>query len=537
MSNQRQGFDCDVVVVGAGAAGAAAAWRLSTEGLKVVCLEQGSRVDPARYPSTSSDWELEKLTKFSPFPGVRQGPSDYPIDDDDSAIAVANFNAVGGSTILYSGHFPRFHPSDFRVATLDNVADDWPISYRDLEPYFALNDKMMGVAGLEGDPAYPPITNLLPPVPMGKVGSFLGDGFNRLGWHWWPAYSAIATRSVGHRAQCINLGPCNAGCSQGAKGSVDVTYWPSALANGVDLRTESCVREVVLNDDDSVRGVLVVRPDKSEYFLSARAVVLACSGIGTPRVLLASTSPRFPNGLANRSGMVGRRLMLHPCGYIEGLFSEDLESHLGPQGCVISSQEFYESDPSRGFVRGFTFQVLRGPSPVETAVNGMLRREIRWGENHHDDFERRFGHIASMAVIVEDLPDDENRVTLDDMQVDRFGLPGVKVTYELGENSKKMMSYALSRGRELMVAAGAQRTSAFGPVRETGWHLMGTTRMGNDASTSVVNQFGRCHDLKNLYIADSSIFVTSGGVNPTSTLQALALWVADHMKKDLATRT
>ena len=143
----------DVLIIGAGASGAAAAWSLSETNLKIVCLEQGAFMNPDEYPSTKVGWEAMKYDKFNVSPNVRKLQSDYPINDLESPIAIANFNAVGGSTILYSGHFPRFHPSDFKVNELDGVADDWPMNYYDLEPFFNLNDKMMGVSGLSGDPA------------------------------------------------------------------------------------------------------------------------------------------------------------------------------------------------------------------------------------------------------------------------------------------------------------------------------------------------------------------------------------------------
>jgi choline dehydrogenase-like flavoprotein len=162
-----------------------------------------------------------------------------------------------------------------------------------------------------------------------------------------------------------------------------------------------------------------------------------------------------------------------------------------------------------------------------------LRKEIAWGSTHHSDFEKRFGRIASMSTILEDLPDPENRVTLDNQLRDKSGIPAPRITYELKSNTKRMMSHALNRGRELMNAAGARKSYAFGPVRETGWHLMGTARMGEDPSKSVVDKYGRSHDVPNLYIADSSVFVTSGAVNPTATLQAVALWIADGIIRDL----
>nr|MBC8486720.1 GMC family oxidoreductase [Bacteroidota bacterium] len=456
--------------------------------------------------------------------------SDYPINDRESPISIANYNAVGGSMILYSGHFPRLHPSDFKVKKLDGVADNWPIDYHELEPYYNLNDKMMGVSGIEGDTAYPLIKNLLPPIPLSKAGEKIAYGFNRLAWHMWPSYSAIITKPYNGRDKCINLGPCNTGCVQRAKSSVDVTYWPIARHSGVKLKTHCRVREITVNKNDLVTGAIYYDPDGKEKFQKAKIVILACNGVGTPRILLNSKSNLFPEGLANRSGYVGKNLMLHPLAYVEGIFEEDLESYLGPQGCCLQSQEFYETDKSRGFLRGFTMQILRGPGAIETATMGYVRRRISIGSDHHKSFKSLYGKTMGMGIIVEDLPELCNRVTLDSKLTDSHGIPSPKVNYSLSENSKKMLSFGIKRGKEVMKAAGAKNVSGFGPVRNSGWHLMGTARMGNNPNKSVVNKFGQSHDVSNLFIADSSIFVTCGGVNPASTLQALSLYVTDNIK-------
>jgi len=523
----------DVLIVGAGATGAAVAWSLSSTSLSIMCLEQGDRMEASEYPSTKRNWEILREHEYNVSPNVRKLPADYPINDKGSPISIANFNAVGGSTILYSGHFPRFHPSDFRVKSLDGVADDWPINYQQLEPFFALNDKMMGVSGLSGDPAYPQIEGLLPPVPLGRMGEVMGKGFNKLGWHWWPSYSAIITRTYNGREKCINLGPCNSGCAQGAKGSVDITYWPYALRNGVKLKTRCRVREITVNPSGYADGVIYYDETGVESRQEARLVILACNGVGTPRLLLNSRSKQFPDGLANRSGLVGKNLMLHPLGYVEGIFKEPLNAHLGPQGCCIFSHQFYETDTARGFVRGYTMHILRGPGPIETAVSGYMRREIPWGVNHHQEFALRFGRSVGLAIIIEDLPEPHNCVTLDDDLKDSNGIPAPKINYRLSENSKKMLAHGINRGKEVMDAAGSVKNIAFGPVRNTGWHLMGTARMGRDPEHSIVNEWGRSHDVKNLFIVDSSIFVTSSGVNPASTMQAIALYIADYIKGNL----
>ena len=524
----------DVLIVGAGASGAALAWSLADTRMNILCLEQGDWMDPGKYPSTGNDWEMRRFVDFGLSPNGRGRREDYPVNDSESPIKISNFNAVGGSTILYAAHFPRFHPSDFRVKTLDGVADDWPIDYERLEPYYALNDRMMGVAGLAGDPAYPPKEPALPPVALGKLGHTLARGFNRLGWHWWPSDSAIATREYEGRAPCIHLGPCIMGCAQGAKGSTDVTYWPAALRRGVRLRTRCRVREITVSPDGMADGVIYFDPDGVERRQKAEIVVLACNGVGTPRLLLNSRSKLFPDGLANRSGLVGRNLMFHPYALVTGVFEEPLEGYKGPTGCCIMSQEFYETDPSRGFLRGYSFEILRGMGAVSTALWGMSTGRLPWGPGHHEAYQRLFDRTAGMVVICEDLPEPHNRVTLDPELVDADGIPAPKISYTLSENSRRMLDHAVARGREVLEASGAVDTEAEAPLGPAGWHLMGTARMGTDPAHSVVNEWGRCHDVRNLFIVDGSLFVTSAAVNPTQTIQSLALYVADTVKKNLA---
>ena len=164
----------DVLIIGAGASGAAVAWSLAETKMHILCLEQGDWMKPSEYPSAGRDWEARQLDDFHYSPNRRGRETDYPINDDNSPIKVANFNGVGGGTVLYAGHFPRFHPSDFRVRTLDGVADDWPIDYATLAPFYDENDRMMGVSGLAGDPAYPPHEPMMPPLPLGKSGADAG---------------------------------------------------------------------------------------------------------------------------------------------------------------------------------------------------------------------------------------------------------------------------------------------------------------------------------------------------------------------------
>jgi choline dehydrogenase-like flavoprotein len=524
----------DVLIVGAGASGAAVAWSLAETKMRIVCLDQGEWMKPAEYPSSGRDWEARQLGDFNPNPNRRGRQTDYPINGADTPIQVVNFNGIGGGTILYAGHYPRFHPSDFRVRTLDGVADDWPIDYQMLEPFYAENDRMTGVSGLAGDPAYPPKQPMMPPLPLGKSASALGRGMNKLGWHWWPSDSAIASADYEGRAGCINLGHCTSGCAQGAKASTDITYWPAAIRAGVEVWPRCRVREITVNEDGMASGVIYYDADGKETFQAAEVVIVACNGVGTPRLLLNSVSGRFPNGIANSSGLVGKNLMFHPYARIYGYFDEEMDGNHGPGNCIWSKQ-FYETDASRGFVRGYTFEFARGQGPVMAAVNGMTNGRIPWGEDHHRAYRRAFGHRTGMVAICEDLPEEHNRVVLDPQLKDSDGIPAPQIHYTLSDNSLRMLNHAVGRGTEILRAAGAHDVAHELPIAEGGWHLMGTARMGNDPERSVVNAWGRSHDVKNMFIVDGSIFVTSAGVNPTCTIQALALYIADQMKQRLAT--
>lgn len=522
----------DVLIVGAGASGAAVAWSLLDTRMRILCLEQGDWVNPADYPSTGRDWETR--SDFSMSPNARGGTADYPVDDATSPVKVANFNGVGGGTILYMAHFPRFHPSDFRTRSLDGVGDDWPIDYATLEPFFAENDRMMGVAGLAGDPGCPPKEFGLPPVPLGTLGETVAAGFNRLGWHWWPSESAIATEPYQGRDKCANLGPCSSGCAQGAKSSTDITYWPEAIRRGVELRTRCRVREVSVNHKGMASGVIYYDADGVEQEQKAEIVILACNGIGTPRLLLNSTSTSYPHGLANSSGLVGKNLMLHALAAVQGEFAHRLQGYAGPIGCALWSKEFYETDRSCDFARGYTMEILRGNGPVAAAMGGMMSGRLPWGAAHHAAFQGLFDKSASIVAVGEDLPEEHNTVTLDFDHADSNGIPGAKITYTLGDNSEKLLEHAGLRAQEVLRAAGAIAVSP--PVSNgvASGHSMGTARMGIDPARSVVNEWGRSHDVKNLFIVDSSVFVTSAGVNPTSTLQAVALYIADAIKQRLA---
>jgi len=529
----------DVLIIGAGASGAAIAWSLLETRMRIVCLEQGPHVADSQFPSRQQDYELARYAGFSCDPNVRKLRYDYPINVEDSCIAPVNFNAVGGSTINFLGHWPRMRPSDFRVGTLDGVADDWPIDYETLAPFYEVNDRNTGVSGLGGNPAYPDYAPDLPPIPLGKLGQTLARGFNELGWHWWPSDVAILSENRDGRQKCVNAGTCDLGCAAGAKGGTNFTYWPMLEAAGVELRTECRVREILVDQETGfATGVLFHDANGAVHQQNAELVVVACNGIGTPRLLLNSVSPLFPDGLANRSDQVGRNLMFHPLTGVAGVFDEPMKGHEGPMACSILSQEFYESDPTRDFVRGYGLHSGRSTTPMTFALGGYgVDDPIPWGRAHREIMDDVYPYLAGLTVVTEDLPEAHNRVTLDSNLVDSDQIPAPKINYRLSDNTRAMLKHGTRQATEVLRAAGARRILAKSSDAvwwRAGWHQMGTCRMSTDPENSVVNGWGRCHDVKNLFIVDGSIFVTAGAVNPTSTIQALALYVGDRIKKNIA---
>jgi choline dehydrogenase-like flavoprotein len=488
---------------------------------------QAARRGGLRRRLPEDDWELTGLKQFNWDPNVRQDASDYPVNTYESDIDILMVNCVGGSTTGYAAQWPRFSPSDFRVRSLDGVADDWPLSYAELEPYYDRVDRDFGISGLSGDPAYPPTNPLpMPPLPLGPAARRVALAHNVLGWHWWPGYNAIASQAYGRLNPCRRRGVCPWGCRDQAKASTNLTHWPDAIELGARLITHARVARIETDANGLATGAVWVDPDGTEHFQAASTVVMAANGIGTPRVLLHSASERFPDGLANSSGLVGARLMLHPFATVVGLFDDWFESWQGPWGNSIQSTEFYETDESRGFVRGAKW----GLQPT----GGPLNAALPWAaEDADDDLHSRvrdwLGHSAMWGIIGEDLPDEENRVMLDGELTDSSGIPAARVRYRVSENSARMLEYHAARASESLEAAGASKCIVTPQVRGTGWHLLGTARMGDNPATSVVDRWCRSHDVPNLMIVDGSVFVTSAGMNPTPTIAAIALRAADHL--------
>jgi choline dehydrogenase-like flavoprotein len=510
----------DVLVIGSGAAGAAITKRLAELGANVACLEQGEWMKPSAFP-TGPDEEAQLRRRAHSFsPNVRQQPQDYPVSSAGAdSPEVEMFNAVGGSTLHWNCGFGRLHPSDFRVRSLDGEADDWPIRYEDLAPYYDLNDREMGASGLAGDPANLGKTPPLPPLPLWPSGRALARGFNRLGWHWWPSTLAILSESYGGRPGCNFEGRGWYGCGVDARSSAANTYWPKALQSGAKLIIRARVREITVDRSGRAQGALYYDSEGRLREYHARVVVVSANGIGSARLLLNSKSKYFPDGLGNQEGLVGQCSMFHVWAGASGIFQQAVQGHR-PVYDPLFSQQFYETDAKRGFIRGFTLLVHAGGGPLGRSHG------VPWGASHHRELRRRFPHTITVLAVGEDLPNKPNRVELDSSRADSNGIPGARITYSMSENSRRMMRHAQAMAQQVLEAAGAVQVSTFGPWTGTS-HFMGTVRMGNDPRRSVVDAWHRIHGVENTFVVDGGSFPTSGAVGPTSTIGALALRCAE----------
>ena len=504
--------EVDYVVVGVGSAGGVLIQRLARAGFRVVGIEAGPFWD------TERDWVSDEAGSYNLY------WNELRITGGHDPLAFGANNSgkgVGGGSVHWAGFTPRFHPSDFRTYTEDGVGDDWPISYWDLKPYYELMEREIPVAGPANYPWGDPHGYPYGPHPMGGVGDALIRGCTKLGIGV-VAGGPVAITSGSHadRPHCIYRGFCIQGCKVGAKQSTLVSHVPDAIRYGAEIRADCKVSRINLGKDGRVTGVTYFDAEGVEREQRASVVIVAGYSIETPRLLLNSACPGFEQGLANSSGVVGRYLMAQAGNVIAGRFDEPVRMYKAPPAHALT-EAFYETDPSRGFARGFAIQTV-GPLPIAFAKQMMVAKGA-WGWGLRKVM-MDYNHWAAFGFLGEILPNADNRVELAEER-DRHGLRVAKVTFNLYENDKKLISWGANKTMEVMYAAGAEDV-----VQEPRYaHLIGGARMGDDPRSSVVDSYGRSHDIPNLIICDGSIFPTQGSANPGLTIQALAARTSDFL--------
>ena len=510
------GDEIDAVVIGTGAGGAPLMARLASAGLRVVALEAGPHWDPARDFATD---ERDQAKLFWLDERLSGGDDPLPFGSNNSGTG------VGGSTLHFTAYTPRAQPDDLRLHTEFGVGRDWPIAHMELEPYYDEVEQFLGVSGPSPYPWGPPrrTAYALAPLPLNGAAQLMQRACEQVGIRTAPAPNAALSSKyyqagVGWRAACTNRGFCQAGCTTGAKASMDVTYVRLALARRAEVRPNCFVTRFELNRRGRVASVVYTH-DGAERRQCCRAVFLCAGGIETPRLLLL-------NGLGNSSGQVGRNFTAHTGLQLWGRFEADVRPYKGIPGSLISEDTHRPRDAD--FAGGYLLQSI-GVMPV-TYASQLARGRGLWGEALRTHM-RGYNHTAGINILGECLPADGNRVELS-TELDARGLPKPIIHFTNGENERRLTAHADRLMRDIWAAAGARDTWAY----PRNAHIMGTCRMGADAASAVVNRDGASFDVPNLYISDNSTFPSALAVNPALTIMALSLRTADRFLERRARR-
>ena len=513
--------DSVVVIIGSGAGGGTLANELCQKGIKVVVLEAGAVQSPASF--INDEWKsFVQLAWLDP----RTTSGNWRVAKDFSGLPAWICKTVGGTTTHWAGASLRFQEHEFRVKTIYGDIPganlmDWPVTLKELEPYYARAEDKMGVTRTNGIPGLPGNNNY-------KV---FHAGAKKLGYsdvH--TGNMAINSQPRDGRGRCMQLGFCFQGCKSGAKWSTLYTELPKAESTGnMDLRPESHVARIEHDDKGKVNAVIYFDKAGKEQRQKARIVCVAGNSIETPRLLLLSASSLFKDGLANSSGQVGRNYMRHMTGSVYAAFKQPVNMYRGTTMAGIIRDEA-RHDTKRGFAGGYEMETLSLGVPFMAAFldPGAWGEDFAWWMDHYT-------HMAGMWLVGEDMPREGNRITLNPNVKDKWGLAAPNVHFDDHDNDIAMRNHAFAQGEKVYKAAGAIRTYRTPPYPST--HNLGTCRMGASAKDSVCNAYGQTHDVANLFISDGSQFTTGGAENPTLTIVTLAIRQAEYIAKQMSART
>ncbi len=512
MRHYRDEDEIDFVIVGAGAGGGTLACKLAEYGFSVAALDAGPYWRPLE--DFASDERSQSKLYWT----------DERIVDGDDPIQLGSNNsgkAVGGSTVHFAMVSLRFRPEWFKSRTRLGYGVDWPLDWREMWRYYREVEQALKISGPVNYPWGPPRPRYpYRPHELNAAALALAEGAEALGIDWTPTPLATLSAPRGPAPPCVYRGMCVIGCSTNAKQSVLNTWLPRALAAGAEIRDLAMVGRIEHNSAGRATGVTYFR-DGRWRFQRARNVVIAGYAIETPRLLLNSASGRFPDGLANSSGLVGKNLMVQSNQAVWGETKSEIRSYKGPPSLAITEHWNY-ADEGKDFFGGYSY-MSQGPLPVVWA-GAQVKRGL-WGQRLLDEMEK-YNHQVGLKIVGECLPQERNRVTLSD-ELDQYGLKIPRVTWSYCDNDRRLIRHALGFMRQALEAAGA---SAIWDETDDTCHLNGTARMGFDRATSVVDADCRSWDIANLWICDGSVFPTVGGVNPSLTIQAIACRTADRIR-------
>ncbi|WP_089700226.1 GMC family oxidoreductase [Halogranum gelatinilyticum] len=513
----------DLCVVGSGPAGSMLAHRLAEAGHEVVILEAGRRFEMDERleqqeahirPGQGNIWEMggERDAYTS------SGDSYYPLN-------ASRVKGVGGSTLHWQGMVMRLHERDFEMNSRHGVGTDWPLDYDDLRPYYAAAERELGVAGADDNPYAPPREEPYPMTafPPSHSDSLFAEACETLELDMHSVPNARNSEGYDGRSPCVGYGTCKPVCPSGAKYTAE-GHVDKAEAAGATVVDRVPVQRLEHDDaGESVTAAVYVTPDGTEHRQTADQFVVAAGGVETPRLLLLSESPQYPDGLANSSETLGRYFMDHLFAGMGGRLDRPTrQNHVGFN--TSECHQFYDdTDPVNGLK--LEFLNYAGPSPVIEALNGET-----WGDELLGQLQDSYGSHIAMGALVEQLPQEENYVTLDDSQTDDHGNPVPEVHWGVDDDTKAALERANEVQRAVLEELGVDIEWSVGPdTTGPAYHHMGTTRMGENPSESVVDADCRTHDLSNLWLVGSSVFPTGGAMNPTLTIAALSLRAADAL--------
>jgi choline dehydrogenase-like flavoprotein len=551
----RQPTTYDVCIVGSGAGGGMAAKVLCEAGANVVMLEAGGMWDSAK-DSKMSTWSYESPRRGAATPAKPFGEFDgciggWDIDGEPYTQAPGSTfdwfrgRMLGGRTNHWGRISLRMGPDDFRRKSLDGLGDDWPITYDELKPYYDKLDRLVGIFGsMEGLPNEPDGVFLPPPQPR-CYELLIKQAADKLHITCVSSRLSILTRPLNGRPACHYCGQCGRGCSTHSNFSSPSVLIPPAQATGrLRIITNAMAREVLTDDQGLATGVSYVnRTDRRDYAVRARIVVLAASACETARLLLNSKSGRFPKGLANSSGQVGRNLTdstgLSVGGHIPKMENMPPHNEDGAGGAHLY-MPWWLDNARLDFPRGYHIEIGGGRRmPGFGFMGGIERFNARggYGRQLKEDYRRYYGATVGFSGRGEMIPNADTYCEIDPNVVDTYGIPVLRFHAKMSEHEINQAKHMQDTFREIIHEMGGTPTSSM-PSRESGYglanvgriiHEVGTTRMGNDAGTSVLNANCQAHDVKNLFVADGGPFVSNAHKNCTWTILALAMRTSEFI--------